>query len=399
MKRIVMAAAVSAFAAGLAWGASDAVKTDAAVKTEAAAGKADGAAKPRVEVVFVIDTTGSMSGLIQAAKQKVWAIANTLATARPTPEIKMGLVAYRDRGDQYVTKHTKLTDDLDAVYADLMNYKAEGGGDTPESVNQALYEAVTQQPWSTDAKTYRVIFLVGDAPPHMNYADDVKYPETCRKAAAAGIVINAIQCGNIIAETAPFWTEIAQKSEGRYFRVEQSGSAIVASTPFDAPLAEASKKLDEGRVYYGDAAFQLKQADRARTAERIAAEAPAAAVATRASFNAGEAGRRNFAGSQELVTDVADGKVKLGDVKEESLPENLRKMSPKEREEFVAQKLAERQKLQDQVKDLAAKRQKFMEEEAKKSAGKPSLDQGIFDSIKEQAGKRGIQYNQGGPAL
>lgn len=60
--------------------------------------------RSHIEVVFVLDTTGSMSGLIQAAKEKVWSIASTMAQADPAPEIKMGLVAYRDRGDEYVTR-------------------------------------------------------------------------------------------------------------------------------------------------------------------------------------------------------------------------------------------------------------------------------------------------------
>ena len=81
---------------------------------------------PKIEVVFVLDTTGSMSGLIAAAKEKIWAIANTLATAKPAPVIKMGLVGYRDRGDAYVTTYTALTDDLDAVYANLMKFQAAG---------------------------------------------------------------------------------------------------------------------------------------------------------------------------------------------------------------------------------------------------------------------------------
>ena len=104
--------------------------------------------KPRVEVVFCLDTTSSMTGLIDAAKQKIWAISNQIAGGRPTPHVKIGLVAYRDRGDAYVTKVIDLTDDLDAIHGHLMGFKAEGGGDFPESVNQALNEAVTKITWS-----------------------------------------------------------------------------------------------------------------------------------------------------------------------------------------------------------------------------------------------------------
>ena len=132
---------------------------------------------PKVDVVFVLDTTGSMSGLIQTAKEKIWSIASTMASAQPTPEIRIGLVAYRDRGDHYVTKVVDLSDDLDSVYATLMDFRADGGGDTPESVNKALYDAVHNMSWSQGTQAYQVVFLVGDAPPHMDYQDEMKYPE------------------------------------------------------------------------------------------------------------------------------------------------------------------------------------------------------------------------------
>src|SRR5438067_4133088 len=80
--------------------------------------------KPRVEVVFCLDTTGSMGGLIEGAKQKIWAIANQIAGGKPNPDLKIGLVAYRDKGDEYVTKVIDLTDDLDAIHGELLKFKA-----------------------------------------------------------------------------------------------------------------------------------------------------------------------------------------------------------------------------------------------------------------------------------
>ena len=170
-----------------------------------------------IEVVFVLDTTGSMSGLIRTAKEKIWAIVNSLATAKPTPSIKLGLVGFRDKGDIYITKRTDLTDDIDAVYNELMSFQAQGGGDTPESVNQALNEAVTKLHWSKDKQTYCVIFLVGDSPPKMNYQDDVKYQETCKLAATNNIIINTIQCGRNISTT-QIWKEIAKRRIHRYWK-------------------------------------------------------------------------------------------------------------------------------------------------------------------------------------
>src|SRR3954467_7079620 len=89
------------------------------------------AKKSKVEVVFCLDTTGSMGGLLDGAKAKIWSICNQIAGGKPTPDLKVGLVAYKDKGDAYVTKVTDLTDDLDAVHGELMKFTPDGGGDTP----------------------------------------------------------------------------------------------------------------------------------------------------------------------------------------------------------------------------------------------------------------------------
>src|SRR5262245_5961740 len=169
--------------------------------------------KPQVEVVFCLDTTGSMGGLIEGAKQKIWSIVNQIASGRPIPEIKVGLLAYRDRGDVYITKLFELTADLDEVHKNLREFKADGGGDIPESVNQALNESVVKFKWSKDKETLRIIFLVGDAPPHMDYKDDVKYSETCKIAVDQGIIINTVLCGND-AEAKKHWLAICEKAGG-----------------------------------------------------------------------------------------------------------------------------------------------------------------------------------------
>ena len=87
-----------------------------------------------------------MGGLIEGAKQKIWSIANEMISAKPTPELKLGLIGYRDQGDEYVVKSFQLTDDIDSIYGHLRDFKAEGGGDEPESVNEALAEAIEKMP-------------------------------------------------------------------------------------------------------------------------------------------------------------------------------------------------------------------------------------------------------------
>jgi Mg-chelatase subunit ChlD len=354
------------------------------------------AAAKRVEVVFVLDTTGSMSGLIHAAKEKIWSIASTLAQAEQTPAIEMGLVAYRDRGDAYVTRVVDLDRDLDSMYAQLMDFAADGGGDGPEAVNEALEAAVHKMSWSQDPSTYKVVFLVGDAPPHMDYQDDVKYPQIVAAAAAKGIVINTIQCGSMPETVAP-WRQIAALGHGRYFTVEQTGSAVAIATPFDAEIATLSAELDATRLYYGSAAERADMDAKVAATKRLNDEASVSARARRGVFNASEAGAGNLIGERELVADVASGRVDVAAVPAAQLPASIASLTPEEQRVVLAETAAKREELQRQIAELAAERDAYLDAElAKAGGGAASLDVQIYEAVREQAAPLGLTY-EGGP--
>ena len=194
--------------------------------------------KPIVEVAFVLDTTGSMGPLIEGAKRKIWSIATAIVDANPNAEIRMGLVAYRDIGDEYVTKTFNLTTDIQDLYASLLELKARGGGDWPESVNEALEVGVTKLSWTQGSEICRILFLVGDAPPHMDYAQDTKYPDVIRMAHDRGIVVNAVQAGGA-RDTERVWRDIAQRGDGRYIPIPQDGGQVlIIETPWDTEIIE-----------------------------------------------------------------------------------------------------------------------------------------------------------------
>jgi len=348
--------------------------------------------KPKVEVVFVLDTTGSMGGLIQAAKEKIWSIASTMAQAQPAPEIRIGLVAYRDRGDDYVTQSVDLSGDLDSMYARLMDFRAAGGGDGPESVNQALHEAVHNISWSQDQSAYKVVFLVGDAPPHMDYQDDVKYPQTLAAAARKGIVVNAIQCGDD-GSTTPSWQHIAQLGNGDYFAVEQTGGAVAISTPFDEKLAELSAKLDDTRLYYGNEAKKKEQRRKLDAADKLHAASSVASRARRATFNASASGERNFLGEGELVDDVASGRVELDSIDRAMLPAPMQAMAPEEQQALIEETAQRRDELQQEIRQLAEQRSTYLKEKVEEAGGAgDSLDLKIFGAVREQARGKGLVY-------
>ena len=350
---------------------------------------------PKVDVVFVLDTTGSMSGLIQTAKDKIWSIATTMASAQPTPEIRIGLVAYRDRGDHYVTRVVDLSDDLDSVYATLMDFQADGGGDTPESVNKALYDAVHNVSWSQDSQAYQVVFLVGDAPPHMDYQDEVRYPEIVAAATKKGIVINTIQCGEIPMTAGP-WTQIASLGHGKFFQVEQAGSAVAMTTPFDAELATLSARLDDTRLYFGTEEEKERMASKVAATDKLHASSSVESRARRAAFNASAGGKVNLLGENELVDGIASGSIKLDELDEAELPAALKPMAPAEQEAYITELAGERADVQRQIRELSEDRDSYISKKVEEAGGfKDSLDQKIYDAVAEQAGKAGLEYSEG----
>jgi hypothetical protein len=125
-----------------------------------------------LDLVFVLDTTGSMGDELGYLKAEVRSISEAVRQRFPQVEQRYALVCYRDEnsGDEYVTRKFDFTPDLDAFRDHVAAQSAAGGGDLPEAMQRGLEQAVTLQ-WR-DADTARVLFLVADAPPH---APDVKY--------------------------------------------------------------------------------------------------------------------------------------------------------------------------------------------------------------------------------
>lgn len=345
-------------------------------------------APARIEVCFVLDTTGSMSGLIEGAKQKIWSIANELLSAEPTPQVMLALIAYRDRGDQYVTRTFDLTEDIDAIYAHLQSFRAAGGGDGPESVNQALHEAVTRISWSESRDVLKIIFLVGDAPPHMDYADEVlqRYPDVCRAAVKKDLIINSVQCGTLGTTTA-IWREIARLSEGAYVAIAQSGDMVVTTTPMDQELSRLNVELGTTLIPFGDSDARRKVEAKQAAAE----EAPAPVAADRLAYNAKSG--RVVQGGGDLIDALERDLVELATLDDDELPAQMRTLDEMERQAYVQKVKGRRAQIQAAISKLLKKREAFIRAERKRlGADGDGFDQQVSRIVREQASRKGIAY-------
>jgi hypothetical protein len=340
-------------------------------------------AKPVVEVAFVLDTTGSMSGLIENAKRKIWSIATAIVEANPDAEVRMALVAYRDIGDEYVTRKFELTTDMQGLYAELLKFRANGGGDWPESVNEALDVAVTQLNWSQGREICKIVFLVGDAPPHMDYRQDRRYPEVLRDAKARNIIVNAVQAGPA-RDTERVWREIAQLGDGKYIQIPQDGGiAIIIETPYDREIIELQGKLNRTVLPYGKRAQQMNVQERLGQS----AAAPAATATDMAAYQSKRGRGMVITSDGDLVADAQAGRVKLESIPEAELPEQWQKLSPAERKAALEKNTAERKTLDQRLAELVKKRDEFARAERQKrpaNAKKDSFDQVVEETLRMQ---------------
>ena len=331
------------------------------------------------EVVFVLDTTGSMTGLIEGAKQKIWSIAGGIIQ-KTGGKVRIGLIPYRDRGDAYVTRIFPLTNNLDQVYSDLQGFQAVGGGDMPESVNQALYEAVSNIQWSDSKRVMRTIFLVGDCPPHMDYKDDVKYPESCAVAVVKNIVVNTVQCGNQ-PNTEPIWRDIAKLTNGGYSQIGQNGNMRMVKTPFDDEIQKVNIEVSKTVLPYGSIAAQT-------SFNRLVSDNIGASSYVAASRNAVKAEGMKCSKLAAPVAgqDLTAEPSLLGKLSVDDLPEVMQKLSPEERQAKLDAAVNRRKELNAQLLDLNRKRMEWLRKSAEtaKPGSDSSFDAEVLKSIENQ---------------
>jgi hypothetical protein len=343
-------------------------------------------AKPTIEVAFVLDTTGSMGGLIEGAKRKIWSIATAIADGNADADIRMGLVAYRDIGDDYVTRTYDLTTDIQDLYANLLAVKARGGGDWPESVNEALDVAINKLQWTPGSEARRIVFVVGDAPPHMDYAQDTKYPVTLSVARQKDIVVNTILAGSA-RDTERVWRDIAQNGNGRFIPIPQDGGdVVVIETPFDDEIIILQNEINGTVIPYGPRALQKRTEEKARQLSEVAAAAPATASDMASYLNKRSlASAEAITGGGDLVSDISSGRRGLDTIKDEELPESLRKLAPEQRSAILEEKLTVRSALNGKLAKLVARRDAFVaEHRAKAPQKRSSFDRAVEETLKKQ---------------
>lgn len=343
--------------------------------------------RSQIDLVIALDTSNSMDGLIDSARQKIWDLVNEMATAKPTPILRVGLISfgndgYRESGWTRVDQ--PLTDDLDTVYEKLMALKTNGG---TEYVGRAIHVAHTQMEWRKDRKALKMLFVAGNE----SADQDMEHPSI--KSAGLmindDIVVNTIYCGHESDSDAGGWRQVAQRADGQFASIAPDGGAVVVNTPFDDRLNELSRELNDTYIPYGSDGFEAKESQAARDEEASAMSPSAGAARARAKSSALYRNSR-----WDLVDALEDEDVDIKKIPKGDLPAEMQKMTPAEREAHVKKVAARRAQIQKEIAEVSKKRDAYVKAEMSKMGGEKdkAFDAAVSKALRSQGARKGITF-------
>jgi hypothetical protein len=347
----------------------------------------DAPSRRKVDLVIALDVSGSMSGLIESTKQRLWDIVNELGRAQPTPELRVAILSYGNPayGAQsgYVRLDLPFTSDLDAVNQTLFSFGTNGGD---EYVARVIKTSLDGLQWSPQPESLRILFVAGNEAATQDPVQDLA--QVAGVAVARDVVVNALYCGADSDGEAAGWQRVAALAKGFYASIDQSAAAVAnVATPMDAPLAALNEELNATYLAYGGDAERYRSNQLAQDRNAAAMSAPAAASRAVAKASA------LYQAPWDLVDAVASGKA-LAEVAEAELPAEMRQMDADERARYVEAKSERRAEVQAQIAALDEQRRAYIAAQSRAAQGEDAkaLDEAMLEALHAAAARKGFVF-------
>ncbi|MDQ7823470.1 MAG: VWA domain-containing protein [Candidatus Eremiobacteraeota bacterium] len=337
-----------------------------------------------VDLVICLDTSNSMDALINSAKQKLWDIVNEVAELKPTPKLRVALISYGNDGYDtqkgWIRIDSDFSTNLDTINEKLFALHTNGG---TEYVTGAVSAALKKLSWTDDKGSLRMVFVAGNEPATQD--PKITIGNVTSEALQRDVVVNAIYCGAPESGEAQGWRDVAVKGGGSFFAINQEAGTVVVNTPYDQQLSQLSGDLNSTYVAYGPqgGAAIMNQAAQDSNSQKMSGYAGASRAKAKVSevYNNKE---------WDLVDASKEGSFKLEAVKKQDLPAPMQQMNNEEQKKYIEKMAAKRKDLQQQIKDLSAKRDEYIKGQKKTSKTGDSFDAAVKQSIQDEAVKKGF---------
>lgn len=344
--------------------------------------------EPVIQIALLLDTSGSMDGLIHQAKSQLWKIVTELSQAKrggKAPRLELALYEYGKssipENEGYARMIVPFTTELDQVSEALFALSTNGG---EEWCGRTISAAVNQLKWSSAPGAMKLIFVAGNESFDQG---DLNPREAIQLAQGRGITVNTIYCGNDGNESAG-WRNGAVLAEGRFLTIDHNQQVAEIEAPQDAELAQLGVELNTTYIPYGArgaqaSANQVAQDNNSVGLGRANLSRRAAAKASAQYYNPG----------WDLVDAFKGDASKIESLQQEELPEAMRGMSKEEQRQYVAEQAQKREALQKKITALNQARESYVAaERAKQANGPDSLDSAMVEAIRGQAQKHGYAF-------
>lgn len=338
-----------------------------------------------VDVVVMLDTSGSMENLLDATRARVWDVVNELGRMKPTPELRVGLISFgTDKAGEeqgHIIQHLDLTDDLDEVYAELMALTIGGG---TEFVGRALNEALDGMRWSPEYDALRVVFVAGNESADQG-VEDADFRVAARAARDQGIIVNALYAGNREQGVVEKWHEVAQMGEGNFSAIDPAIGSIQIAAPQDKLLLELNERLNTTYVPYGDKGEDglTNQIAQDSNASRLGVQSCSSRIVAK-----GGALYNNA--SWDLVDKTLEEGFDWDTAPLTDLPEEMQRMTVEESIAYIDAKRAERETIQSEIQAASEARELFVKSAIAERIGSAGLGEAMRQVIREQAMAKGF---------
>lgn len=342
--------------------------------------------KPVIQVALLLDTSGSMSSLIDQAKTELWSIVNKLGEAKykgQSPRIEVALYEYGksslERDEGYIRQLAPFTHDLDGLSEILFALQTNGGD---EYCAWVIRSAMDSLKWKQRKGSLRMIFVAGNEPFTQG---PVEVNPVLEEANNKGILVHPIYCSNGNRADQISWESAADLAHTDLKVIDHTRVAKIPSTPYDKRINELNSQLNRTYVGYG-------VEGRAKMARQQAQDANMASVGSGAAAErAVTKSSANYSNSEWDLVDKAEAEGGVNNIDENALPAEVRDMSPKDREAYVAKKAQERKEIQEEIQSLNKQRQDFIaEKRAETASGEVTLGKAVIKTVKVQAAEQGF---------
>jgi hypothetical protein len=336
----------------------------------------------KIKLAILLDTSGSMDGLIEQAKNQLWKIVNQLAKAKDSdgrdPEIEIALYQYGNDGisamDGYVQQIYGFTGELDEISERLFALKTNGGS---EYCGTVIKKSIKELEWSDSREDLQLIFIAGN---EAFTQGSVHYKTACNLANNKNVIVNTIFCGEYHRGVQLNWQHGARITSGKYMNINSDAQIVHIKSPYDIQINQLNIQLNNTYIAYGRQAA-VKKSKQIKE-DSNAASYGTANMTTRILSKGGKAYKNS---SWDMVDAAESESFEVAKVEGAQLPEVMKDMNTEEKTAYIAVKKSERTAIQNQIKALGKKREVFVKAERKKMNVETQLDDVIISAIIKQA--------------